>query len=46
MTHLKETVHATITNKKWLMMFREIIAVYSENYTQLLHTKYRYILLR
>jgi hypothetical protein len=30
----KRTPHFTITNINWLMLFKEIIAVYAENYTE------------
>jgi hypothetical protein len=30
----KRTPHFTITNIKWLMLFKEIIAVYSENHAK------------
>jgi hypothetical protein len=36
----KRTPHFTITKKNWLMPFNEIIAVYSENYTKSISTKY------
>jgi hypothetical protein len=35
----KKTIHFTITNINWLMLFKEIIAVYSENHTKLTNTK-------
>jgi hypothetical protein len=30
----KRTPHFTITEINWVMLFKEIIAVYSENYTK------------
>jgi hypothetical protein len=35
----KRTPHFTITKVNWLMLFREIIAVYSENHAKPLNTK-------
>jgi hypothetical protein len=35
----KRTPNFTITNIKWLMLFKEIIAVYSENYEKPINTK-------
>jgi hypothetical protein len=34
----KKTQHFTITKINWLMLFREIIAVYSENHTRPINT--------
>jgi hypothetical protein len=36
----KRTPHFTITKINWLMLFKEIIAVYSENYTKPTDTPY------
>jgi hypothetical protein len=36
----KRTAHFTITKINWLMLFKEIIAVYSENHTKPIITKY------
>jgi hypothetical protein len=36
----KRTPHFTITKINWLMLFKEIIAVYSENHTNTINTKY------
>jgi hypothetical protein len=36
----KRTPHVTITKINWLMLFKEIIVVYSDNYTELINTKY------
>jgi hypothetical protein len=33
-----KTKHFTITKINWLMLFKEIIAVYSENYTKPINT--------
>jgi hypothetical protein len=35
----KRTPHFTITKINWLMMFKEIIAVYSDNYAKPINTK-------
>jgi hypothetical protein len=35
----KRTPHFTITNVNWLMLFEEIIAVYSENHAKPKNTK-------
>jgi hypothetical protein len=35
----KRTPHFTITKIKWLMLFKEITAVYSENNTKPINTK-------
>jgi hypothetical protein len=35
----KRTPHFTITKMKLLMLFKEIIAVYSEKYTKAINTK-------
>jgi hypothetical protein len=35
----KKTLHFTITKIYWLTLFKEIIAVYSENHTKLIYTK-------
>jgi len=37
----KRTPHFTITKINWLMLFKEIIAVYTENHTKPINTKYR-----
>jgi len=37
----KRTPHVTITKINCLMLFKEIIAVYSENHTNPIKTKYR-----
>jgi hypothetical protein len=37
----KRTPHFTITKINWLMPFREIVAVYSENHAKAIDTKYR-----
>jgi hypothetical protein len=37
----KRTPHFTITTINWLKLFKEIIAVYSENGTEPINTKYR-----
>jgi hypothetical protein len=39
----KETQHFAIKNINWLMLFKEIIPVYTENYTRLINTKFRVI---
>jgi hypothetical protein len=36
----KETPHFTITKINWLTLFKEIIAVYSENHTRPTNTKF------
>jgi hypothetical protein len=36
----KRTPHFTITKINWLKLFREIIAVYSENHAKPINTKY------
>jgi hypothetical protein len=36
----KRTPHFTITEINWLTLFKEIIAVYSENHTKPVSTKY------
>jgi len=36
----KRTPHFTITKINWLTLFKEIIAVYSENHTKPTNTKY------
>jgi hypothetical protein len=36
---LKRTLHFTITKINWLMLFKEIIAAYSENHTKPINTK-------
>jgi hypothetical protein len=36
----KRTPHFTITKIKWLIMFKEIIAVYSKNHTKPVNTKF------
>jgi hypothetical protein len=36
----KKTPYATITSINWLMLFKEIIAVYTENHTNTINTKY------
>jgi hypothetical protein len=35
-----EPTHFTITKISWVKMFKEIIAVYSENHTKLMTTEY------
>jgi hypothetical protein len=35
----KKTPHFTITKVNWLMVFKEIIAVYSENHAKPINTK-------
>jgi hypothetical protein len=35
----KRTPHFTITNIKWLTLFKEITAVYSENHAKPINTK-------
>jgi hypothetical protein len=35
----KRTPHFTITKINWLTLFKEIIAVYSENHAEPIHTK-------
>jgi hypothetical protein len=35
----KRTPHFTITKINWLTLFKEIIVVYSENYTQRINIK-------
>jgi len=35
----KRTPHFTITKINWLTLFKEIIAVYTENHTKLINTK-------
>jgi hypothetical protein len=37
----KRTPHFTITKINWLMLFKEIIAVYSENHAKPINTKCR-----
>jgi hypothetical protein len=37
----KKTQHFTITKINWLTLFKEIIAVYGENHTKHINTKYR-----
>jgi hypothetical protein len=37
----KNTPHFTITEIHWLTLFKEMIAVYSENHTKLINTKSR-----
>jgi hypothetical protein len=39
----KRTPHFTVTKIDWLMLFKEVIAVYSENHTKPVNTK-RYII--
>jgi hypothetical protein len=36
----QRTPHLTITNRNWLTLFKEVIAVYSENHTKPINTKY------
>jgi hypothetical protein len=36
----KRTPHFTITKINWLTLFKEIIAVYTENHTRHTNTKY------
>jgi hypothetical protein len=36
----KRTPHFTVTEIKWLMLSKEMIAVYSENHTKPINTKY------
>jgi hypothetical protein len=38
----KRTQHSTITKINRLMLFKEIVAVYNENHTKLINTKYKY----
>jgi hypothetical protein len=40
----KRSQHLTITKINWLKLFKEIIAVYSENHTKLINTKYTRLL--
>jgi hypothetical protein len=35
----KRTSHFTITKINWLMLFKELIAVYAANYTKPINTK-------
>jgi hypothetical protein len=35
----KRTPHVTITTINWLMLFKEIIAIYSENHVKPINTK-------
>jgi hypothetical protein len=35
----KRTPHFTITKINWLMLFKEVIAVYSENHAKPINTK-------
>jgi len=37
----KRTPHFTITKINWLTLFKEIIAVYTENHTEPINTKCR-----
>jgi hypothetical protein len=37
----KRTPHFTITKLNWLTLFKEIIAVYTENHMKLINTKHR-----
>jgi hypothetical protein len=37
----KKTQHLTITKINWLTLFKEIIAVYTENHTRPINTKRR-----
>jgi hypothetical protein len=39
----KKTQHFTITKINWLTLFKEIVAVYSENHTKPINTKWRVI---
>jgi hypothetical protein len=39
----KRTPHFTITKINWLTLFKEIIAVYSENHTKPINTECRLI---
>jgi hypothetical protein len=36
----KRTPHFTITKINWLTLVKEIIAVYSDNYAEIVNTKY------
>jgi hypothetical protein len=38
----KKTPHFTITKINWLTLFKEIIAVYTENHTEPINIKYNY----
>jgi hypothetical protein len=35
---IKETQHFTITRINWLILFKDIIAVYTENYAKIINT--------
>jgi hypothetical protein len=37
--YLKRTPHFSITKINWLMLFKEIMAVYSEDHTKPINTK-------
>jgi hypothetical protein len=39
----KKTLHFTITKINWLTLFKELIVVYCENYTNHINTKWRVI---
>jgi hypothetical protein len=38
--HAKTTPHFTVERINWLMLFKEIISVYSENHTKSINIKY------
>jgi hypothetical protein len=43
----KRTPHFTITNINWVMVFKELIAVYSENHTEPINIKWKcYLMLK
>jgi hypothetical protein len=42
----KKTPHFTITNFNLLMLFKEIIAVYSDNHAEPVNTKYRILFIK
>jgi hypothetical protein len=41
-TSKRTTPHFTITSINWLTLFKEIIAVYTENYARPINTKYKF----
>jgi hypothetical protein len=40
----KRTPHFTITKINWLTLFKEMIAVYSENHTRPINTKWKLLI--
>jgi hypothetical protein len=43
LVHTSKEIRLSITNINWYFVFKEIIAVYSENHAETINTKLRFI---